>query len=72
MTNCALLSTSPSLRAHAPDMSSTKWYLMFVLLEHLLLAARQILHYAIPDKPEWVRVALAKGNYKAKQALKQQ
>uniref|UniRef100_A0A0A9Y2I0 Anoctamin n=2 Tax=Lygus hesperus TaxID=30085 RepID=A0A0A9Y2I0_LYGHE len=72
MTNCALLSTSPSLKAHAPDMSSTTWYLLFVLLEHLLLGARQILHYAIPDKPEWVRIALAKGNYKAKQALKQQ
>lgn len=72
LTNCALLSLNPSLRSLAPDLAPAAWYLSFVVLEHLLLGVRQILHFAIPDKPEWVRVALAKGNYKAKQALKLQ
>jgi len=70
MTNCGLLCLSPDLRSVAPDLDPTKWILIFVLLEHLLLGLRQVLHYAIPDKPEWVRMALAKRNYQSKQALK--
>ncbi|XP_014249776.1 anoctamin-10 [Cimex lectularius] len=72
MTNCLLLSLSPALRDAAPSFSETSWFLNFVILEHILLALRQILHYAIPDKPEWVKIALAKGNYLSKQALKMQ
>uniref|UniRef100_T1HEM8 Anoctamin n=1 Tax=Rhodnius prolixus TaxID=13249 RepID=T1HEM8_RHOPR len=70
MTNCALLCLSPPLRSVAPELSPVAWVMCFVFLEHLLMGLRQVLHYAIPDKPEWVRVALAKGNYQSKQALK--
>ncbi|KAK9510462.1 hypothetical protein O3M35_005246 [Rhynocoris fuscipes] len=72
MTNCALLCLSPSLRSVAPDLSPVAWVLCFVFLEHLLMGLRQVLHYAIPDKPEWVRVALARNNFQSKQALKLQ
>ncbi|XP_014286688.1 anoctamin-10 isoform X2 [Halyomorpha halys] len=73
VTNCALLSLNPALRSQASEgLKPESWFLIFVCLEHLLLGCRQIIHYAIPDKPEWVRLALARGNYKAKQALKLQ
>ncbi|KAK7789933.1 hypothetical protein R5R35_010907 [Gryllus longicercus] len=70
MTNCGLLAISPELRHLKPDVGAVEWVLVFVFLEHLLLVTRHILHKAIPEKPEWVRVALAKINYQSKRALK--
>ena len=72
MTNCGLLCVSPPLRRLAPDLSQTAWVLRWVVVEHLLMAVRYVLHQAIPDKPEWVRVALAKLNYQSKQALRKE
>ncbi|XP_049822312.1 anoctamin-10 isoform X2 [Aethina tumida] len=70
MTNCGLLYLSPQMRKQAPDLSEVEWFLLFVFLEHLLLGVRYLLHITISDKPEWVRVALAKKNYESKQAVK--
>ncbi|GFG34765.1 hypothetical protein Cfor_04644 [Coptotermes formosanus] len=70
MTNCGLLCMSPQLRRLAPSLTSVEWVLLFVILEHMLLGIRHILHLVIPDRPEWVRVALARINHQSKQALK--
>ncbi|XP_067003378.1 anoctamin-10 isoform X2 [Anabrus simplex] len=70
MTNCGLMCINPQLRQQRPDVGAVEWVLFFVFLEHLLLVIRHILHKVIPDKPEWVRIALAKNNYQSKQALK--
>lgn len=70
MTNCGLLSLSPQLRGLAPELSSVEWLLVFVVLEHALLAVRYVLHQVIPERPMSVRVALARLNYLSKQALK--
>lgn len=70
MTNCGLLCLSPRLKKTFPDVAPVEWVMFFVLLEHLLLGVRYLLHIAIADKSEWVRVALAKRNYESKQALK--
>lgn len=70
MTNCGLLCLNPHLRKHVPEMSQVEWILVFVFLEHVLLGVRYLLHIAISEKPEWVRVALAKKNYESRQALK--
>lgn len=70
MTNCGLLCLSPQIRSGGPDFSEVEWIMLFVLLEHFLLGLRYLLHIAIPDKPQWVRVALAKRNYESKQSLK--
>lgn len=72
MTNCGLLCVSPPMRRLAPDLSATQWVLRWVAVEHLLMGVRYVLHQAIPDKPEWVRVALAKLNYQSKQALRKE
>lgn len=45
---------------------------LFVVFEHILLLLRYVLVYCISDKPQWVRVALAKLNYQSRQALKNQ
>ncbi|XP_071053046.1 anoctamin-10 isoform X1 [Onthophagus taurus] len=70
LTNCGLLFLSPQMRRKGSNFGQVEWVLIFVLLEHFLLALRYILHITIPDKPLWVRVALAKRNYESKQALK--
>lgn len=70
MTNCGLLCMSPQLRRLAPSLTSVEWLLLFVVLEHVLLAIRHVLHLVIPDRPEWVRVAVARINHQSKQALK--
>ncbi|XP_021939125.1 anoctamin-10 isoform X2 [Zootermopsis nevadensis] len=70
MTNCSLLCMSPQLRRLAPTMTSVEWVLVFVVLEHMLLGIRHFLHLVIPDRPEWVRVALARINHLSKRALK--
>lgn len=72
MTNCGLLCVSPPLRRLAPELSQTEWVLRWMVVEHLLMGVRYVLHQAIPDKPEWVRVALAKLNYQSKQALRKE
>ncbi|XP_065163565.1 anoctamin-10 isoform X3 [Atheta coriaria] len=70
MTNCGLLCLSPQVRAYRPEYSEVGWVLLFVILEHFLLGLRYLLHIAITDKPQWVRVALAKKNHESRQALK--
>lgn len=70
MTNCGLLCISPQMRNIAPNVGQVEWVLIFVFLEHFLIGVRYLLHIAIAEKPEWVRVALAKRNYESKQALK--
>lgn len=70
MTNCGLMCISPQLRNLAPEMGGTEWVLLFVFLEHVLLLVRHVLNETISEKPEWVRIALAKINYQSKQALK--
>lgn len=70
MTNCGILYLSPQMRSTIPSLREAEWLFLFVILEHVLLGIRYLLHIAISDKPEWVRVALAKSNCESKQALK--
>lgn len=72
MTNCGLMCISPQLRNLAPEMGNVEWVLLFVFVEHVLLAIRYVLNETIPEKPDWVRIALAKINYQSKQALKKE
>nr|XP_018904651.1 PREDICTED: anoctamin-10 isoform X1 [Bemisia tabaci]XP_018904652.1 PREDICTED: anoctamin-10 isoform X1 [Bemisia tabaci] len=72
MTNCALLYISPSMSNWRSSLSSFEWCLVCIGLEHLLFAIRQVMSLVIPDKPQWVREALAKFNFQSRQALKNQ
>ncbi|XP_018321990.1 anoctamin-10 isoform X2 [Agrilus planipennis] len=70
MTNCGLLCLSPHIRSRMAHKTDLEYILTFIFLEHILLGIRYLLHIAIPDKPEWVRVELAKKSYESRQALK--
>lgn len=70
MTNCGLLCLSPQLHGVAPEMTQTEWVLLIVFIEHILFLARQILNVTIHEKPEWVRIGIAKIIYQSRQALK--
>ncbi|KAJ8969669.1 hypothetical protein NQ317_002696 [Molorchus minor] len=70
LTSCGILYLSPQVRRRAAGLSEVEYLLVFVLLEHVLLGVRYLLHIAISEKPEWVRAALAKKNYESKQAIK--
>lgn len=70
MTNCGLLALSPQMKSRGENISPDMWILLFVLLEHILLGIRYVLHKGIPDKPEWVRIQLARKNFESRQALK--
>uniref|UniRef100_A0A8D8RF30 Anoctamin n=1 Tax=Cacopsylla melanoneura TaxID=428564 RepID=A0A8D8RF30_9HEMI len=70
MTNCALLFMIPELRSLVSHWSNSEVLFMFVVFEHILLLLRYVLVYCISDKPQWVRVALAKQNYQSRQAMK--
>ncbi|XP_044726729.1 anoctamin-10 isoform X2 [Chrysoperla carnea] len=70
VTNCGLIAINLKNKSHTKIEMNVQWILFFVFLEHLLLLIQYIIHLVIPDKPEWVRVALARRNYESKQALK--
>lgn len=46
--------------------------IIIVALEHFLLLLAWIIHKGIPDRPSWVRIALARNDYESKQALKRE
>lgn len=70
VTNCGLIAINLKNKSDTKIEMNVQWILFFVFLEHLLLLIQYIIHLVIPDKPEWVRVALARRNYESKQALK--
>lgn len=53
-------------------MSTELKVIIIVALEHFLLLLAWIIHKGIPDRPGWVRIALARNDYESKQALKRE
>lgn len=53
-------------------MSTELKVILIVALEHFLLLLAWIIHKAIPDRPSWVRIALARNDYESKLALKRE
>lgn len=70
ITNCGLLYLQPEIRESPRPKEQI--VLEFVIVEHLLLAAAWALNKAIPDRPWWVRIALAKADFESRQAVKRE
>uniref|UniRef100_A0AAR5PLA5 Anoctamin n=2 Tax=Dendroctonus ponderosae TaxID=77166 RepID=A0AAR5PLA5_DENPD len=70
LTNCGVLYLSADIRKRFPSYSDVELLIAFMCIEQLLLGTRYLIHIVISDKPEWVRVALARKSYESKQALK--
>lgn len=72
ITNCGLLYLQPEIQEISSTKSREEILLAFILVEHALLAIAWALNKAIPDRPWWVRVALAKADYESRQAVKRE
>lgn len=70
ITNCGLLYLQPEIR-NSPRPKDLI-VMEFVIVEHVLLAIAWALNKGIPDRPWWVRVALAKADYESRQAVKRE
>ncbi|XP_008119479.1 anoctamin-10 isoform X1 [Anolis carolinensis] len=70
-TNCALIGMSPQVNALFPD-SKIELVLIVVLAEHLALALKFLMSYGIADKPQDIRIKLARLEFESLEALKQQ
>ncbi|XP_025115852.1 anoctamin-10-like isoform X2 [Pomacea canaliculata] len=70
LTNCALIGMDPEVQKLLPsDITAINMVLIFVGVEHIVLAIKMAISYFIPDVPRWVEVNLAKMEYETKQAL---
>lgn len=56
----------------APNSLPQDVLMAFVVGEHILLGVAWAINKAIPDRPWWVRVALAKADYESRQAMKRE
>uniref|UniRef100_A0A914W4H8 Anoctamin n=1 Tax=Plectus sambesii TaxID=2011161 RepID=A0A914W4H8_9BILA len=69
MVNCALIGQSGLVHRLWPDLSWGGQILIVVVLEHIILAAKFALDFAIPDTPEWVRIETAKVEHWRREAF---
>ena len=72
MTNTGLLYMNIHNHRRIPRISPSSEILLFVAFEHLVIGAKCVLAFAIPDVPEWVRKALARREWKSRQALRKE
>ncbi|XP_071496822.1 anoctamin-10-like [Diadema antillarum] len=69
LTNVALMALSPEIQSLFPEMSTTKYILLFVVVEHIFLAFKAAIAILIPDLPKWMEVELAKEEFESRKAL---
>ncbi|KAK6174389.1 hypothetical protein SNE40_017675 [Patella caerulea] len=73
ITNTALIGMDPTVQKLLPsDMSAVNIVLIFVIVEHVVLAIKGAVAYFIPDMPKWVQIELAREDYQSKQALQKE
>lgn len=69
LTNVALMALSPEIQSLFPEMSTAKYILLFVIVEHIFLAFKAAIAILIPDLPKWMEVELAKEEFESRKAL---
>ncbi|XP_077066597.1 anoctamin-10 [Siphateles boraxobius] len=74
VSNCWLLLLSPSVKELTQEagLSSSQILVIAVIVEHILIMAKMILAFMIPDEPDWVRIKREQIEYHSMQALKKQ
>ncbi|XP_068231567.1 anoctamin-8-like [Palaemon carinicauda] len=63
IVNCALIGLSGQIQQVYPDITTNQTILLIVVLEHLLIALKYGISYAIPDIPEWVEEKIARKEF---------
>jgi len=72
VTNTALIAMQPSVREYFSSYTDAEYILLFVAAEHILLALRFAISFAIPDTPYEVQMAKTKNLYESDQALRRE
>ncbi|TMS39388.1 hypothetical protein L596_005923 [Steinernema carpocapsae] len=72
LVNCALIGQSGLIQRVLPDLSLTGQVLLVVILEHIILVAKYMLHVVIPDIPRWVRIEMDKIEYWRREVFKKE
>ncbi|XP_076469923.1 anoctamin-10-like isoform X2 [Babylonia areolata] len=73
ITNCALIGMDPEVQKLLPsDVTAVNMVIIFVIVEHCVLAIKAAVAYFIPDTPRWVQVNMARMEYQSKQALQKE
>ncbi|XP_064619768.1 anoctamin-8-like isoform X2 [Lineus longissimus] len=70
IVNCALVGMSGQVHRLFPNMGPTETIVFIVVLEHIILAFKCSIAYAIPDIPYWVEQQMAKWEFGRREALK--
>ncbi|KAK7063201.1 Anoctamin-8 [Halocaridina rubra] len=70
IVNCAMIGMSGHIQHIYPNISIIEVILLMVLLEHILIALKYGISYAIPDVPEWIENKMAKIEFQRREALK--
>ncbi|CAF5221835.1 unnamed protein product [Rotaria magnacalcarata] len=60
----------PSVRAYFSSYTDVEYVLMFVIAEHVLLALKFAIGFAIPSTPHEIQIAKEKNLYESNQALR--
>ncbi|UJR16383.1 hypothetical protein I4U23_003286 [Adineta vaga] len=72
VTNTALIAMQPSVRAYFSTYTDVEYILLFIAAEHILLAIKFAIDFAIPDVPYEVEIARAKSLFESNQALRRE
>ncbi|XP_056106826.1 anoctamin-10 isoform X2 [Rhinichthys klamathensis goyatoka] len=74
VSNCWLLLLSPRVKELTQEagLSSSQILVIAVIVEHVLIMAKMILAFMIPDEPDWVRIKREQIEFHSMQALKKQ
>ncbi|XP_033750311.1 anoctamin-8-like [Pecten maximus] len=70
IVNCALIGISGQVTRMVPNSSVVSTIIIIVILEHIILALKFLIAYAIPDIPEAIATKKAKLEFLRRQALK--
>ncbi|CAL4077774.1 unnamed protein product, partial [Meganyctiphanes norvegica] len=70
VVNCMLIGMSGQVHRMFPEMSTTQTILLIIVLEHIMIAVKYGISYAIPDIPEWVAKEMAKVKFQRREALR--
>ncbi|XP_050715998.1 anoctamin-8-like isoform X3 [Eriocheir sinensis] len=70
IVNCILIGLSGQVHRMFPHMSTAQTIVLIVVLEHIMIALKYGISYAIPDIPEWVATEMAKVEFQRREALR--
>lgn len=70
VVNCYLIGQCGQLQRLFPWLSPEAAIVSVVVLEHLALLVKYLIHAAIPDIPGWVAEEMAKLEYQRREAFK--